>query len=172
VSPVDAILADFASMPIETLAAISKSLAEVPQNGSAWTYTIKGFDGSPYITRTLLPRIAGHRVMLHHIHRADSDRWLHNHPWREAAFRVVGGGYTEERLVDGQIVTTTLRAGDVNRLTHDTFHRVIAIEPNTWTVGVIGDRMQDWGFLVGDRVVPHAEYFASKGYVQPGGGAS
>lgn len=165
-------LAELAALPLATLQAISAQLAHVPQNSHAWTYTIKGFDGSDYITRTLLPRLGNARPILHRIHRADADRYPHNHPWRSALFRIVSGGYTEERLVDGELVTATLRPGDTNRLAFDTFHRVTAIEPETWTVGLIGDRMQDWGFLVDGVLMPHAEYFERRGHAQLGAGAS
>lgn len=149
-----------------SLAAFSAALSELPQNGHAWTYTIKGFDGSDYLTRTLLPRIRDHRVLLHKIHRPDSDRWLHSHPWQTATFRILSGGYTEERLVDGEVVSNFYGPGDVNRLTADTFHRITSICPNTWTVGLIGPRVQDWGFLVDGSLVPWRDYFASKGHEQ------
>lgn len=148
------------------LAAFSAALGEVPQNSHAWTYTIWGLDKSPYITRTLLPRIRGRRLMLHRIWRADTDRWLHNHPWATAEFLIVSGGYTEERLVDGRVVTSVLKPGDVNRLDASTFHRITEIEPNTWTVGLIGERVQDWGFLVEGVLVPWREYFAQQGHAQ------
>lgn len=151
------------------LSALSAALAEVPQNGHAWTYTIQGFDGSPYITRTLLPRLAGSRVMLHRIHRPDADRWLHNHPWAAATFRILSGGYVEERLVNGEVVTNAYSAGDVNRLDASTFHRITSIEPNTWTVGLIGSRVQDWGFLVDDALVPWRDYFATQSKVAEAG---
>ena len=154
------------------LAAFQAALAEVPQNSHAWTYTIRGFDNSEYLTRTLLPRIAGHRVVLHRIHRPDADRHLHNHPWRTARFLIVSGGYVEERLVDGRIERRILQPGDVNHLADDTFHRVDTVWPNTFTVGLLGDRVQDWGFLVDGALVPHAAYFASKNYRAVAGGVS
>lgn len=147
------------------LSALSAALAEVPRNSHAWTYTIAALDGSPYLTRTLLPRLGRHRVMLHRIHRKDADPWPHNHPWRDARFLVLSGGYTEER--DG--ATRVLRPGDVNALTAETFHRVTHVEPNTWTLGLIGERVQDWGFRVDEVLVPHAEYFAQQRYADRGG---
>lgn len=158
--------------PETALIAISALLAEVPQNHDAWTYTIHGFDGSPYLTRTLFPRVGELRPMLHRIHRPDADRHLHNHPWKTARFRILTGGYVEERLVDGVVQRLTLRPGDVNELDANTFHRIDSIEPNTWTFGLVGERVQDWGFLVDGVVVPHAEYFASKGYKPTAPGVS
>jgi hypothetical protein len=150
------------------LAAAQAALAELPQNSHAWTYTIRGFDNSEYLTRTLLPRVAGHRVVLHRIYRPDADRHLHNHPWRTARFLIVSGGYVEERLVgstqDGRIERRILGPGEVNELDAGTFHRIDTVWPNTWTFGLLGDRVQDWGFLVGGELKPHAAYFASKNY--------
>jgi quercetin dioxygenase-like cupin family protein len=152
------------------LAALQSALAEVPQNSHAWTYTIRGLDSTDYLTRTLLPRIAGHRLMLHRIHRPDADRHLHNHPWRTARFLIVSGGYVEERLVGDRVERRILKPGDVNHLDAQTFHRVDTVWPGTFTVGLIGERCQDWGFLIDGALVPHADYFASKNYraVAPG----
>lgn len=152
--------------------AMTGALREVRQNSHAWSYTIRGFDGSPYIDRTLFPRVLGHRVMLHKIWRADEDPWLHNHPWRTARFLIVSGGYAERRLVNGLTVHRQLRPGDVNTLDSATYHRVDHVEPNTWTLGLIGERCQDWGFMVGGKHVPHAEYFAQRRHITKSEGRS
>jgi hypothetical protein len=156
--------------PIHLLAgAITGALREIPKNDQLWSYTIHGFDGSPYIDRTLFPRVLGRRLILHKIWRADEDPWLHNHPWRTARFLIISGGYTERRLVDGVIVHRQLRPGEVNELDASTYHRVDHAEPNTWTLGLIGERCQDWGFLVDDsRFVTSASYFASRGHIPKG----
>lgn len=142
------------------LPTLSRALSMVGKNDFAYTYTIDGFDQSPYLTRTLLPRVAGYRPLLHHIHRADQDPHMHNHPWDVAFFTILRGGYVEERASGPRSYVV----GDVNRLSRDDFHRIDRIEPNTWTVGLVGERVQDWGFLVDGELVPHAEYFARKGH--------
>ncbi len=155
------------------MAALSAALAEVSKNDLAWTYTICGFDGSPYITRTMLPRAFGYRPLVHKIWRADEDSHMHNHPWMTARFMIVSGGYVEERMVDGRVRERRLRVGDVNALDAGTFHRVAHVEPNTWTVGIVGERVQDWGFMVDGEVVPWQHYFARRDHVQDAGsGAS
>lgn len=151
------------------LGAISGALSELPRNSNLWSYVIRGFDGSPYITRTLLPRALGHRLMIHKIWRADADRWLHNHPWRTAKFLVATGGYTERRLVDGRTVHRRLGPGDLNELDASTFHRIDHVEPNTWTIGLIGERCQDWGFLVEGEFVESSVYFTRHQYTSHGG---
>lgn len=152
------------ALPRAALAAFSAALGELPQNGNLWTYTIFGFDRAPYLTRTLMPRIAGHRLMLHRIWREDADRHCHNHPWKTARFLILSGGYVEERLVDGEIVVRTLKPGDVNEINATTFHRVRTVFANTWTLGLIGERCQDWGFLVDGELVSYQTYFAAKGH--------
>ena len=150
---------------LSALASLSSALSLVQQNSHAWTYTIRGFDGSPYITRTLLPRIGAVRPMLHRIWRADADPHCHNHPWATAQFLILSGGYVEHRLAGDETLMRTLRPGDVNNLDADTFHRVDSVLPDTWTLGLVGERVQDWGFMVDGVLVPHAEYEARKGYV-------
>lgn len=152
--------------------AVQAALAELPSNKHLFTYTIPGYDRSAYLTRTLLPRALGRRLLLHHIHRPDQDVWMHNHPWREAYFLVVSGGYIEERETPSGVEINRLRVGDVNHIDAQTYHRVTSIQPGTRTIGLCGDRVQDWGFKVEGRHVPHAEYFAARKHVQPVGGIS
>lgn len=148
------------------LAAISGALREMPENKQAWTYTINGFDNSPYITRTLLPRLGNHRPMIHRIWREDADEYMHNHPWKTAFFMIASGGYTEERLTpSGKIQRRRLDPGDINQLHCGDFHRVTDVDPNTWTVSLIGERVQNWGFLVNGKLMSHQEYFRLKGHI-------
>lgn len=147
------------------LGAVAGALSELAENTHAWSYTIVGFDKSRYITRTLLPRIGKRRVILHRIHRADADAELHDHPWSEATFRVLTGGYTEERLepLDNSFTTRTLKPGDANHITRRTFHRITKVEPNTWTIGIVGERVQGYSFRMQDgTVMPSAEFYALK----------
>lgn len=64
--------------------------------------TIKGLDGSPYLTRWHLFGNHGGEWgrpgwYLHFFHRSDYDRALHNHPWVWCKIWVLKGGYTETR---------------------------------------------------------------------------
>lgn len=81
-----------------TFGVIQDSLGALPKNGALWSYSILGLDGSRYVDRTIFPRVAGHRIVFHRIHRADREPWMHDHPWRTARFLIVSGGYVEERL--------------------------------------------------------------------------
>lgn len=161
-------IAGSASRPV--LASICAFASELPQNGQLWAYHIRGIapDDSLYLSRTIFPRAFGMRPLLHRIWRADADRYMHNHPWAWARFLIVSGGYTEERLCeDGYSATLTrYRTGDVNQLTASTFHRVLHVLPDTWTIGIAGPRVQEWGFRVDGEIIPSKVYFEQRGHAQ------
>lgn len=165
----DAIIARIPQAPpmntSETAPAISK-------------YTIEDYtDGSPYLTRVLFPRIPfiGWRPMLHKFHRPDGDRALHNHPWRAAFSIVLAGSYVEERLLPdeaqlyraaGLELTPAIETRHVrwwNYLTDADFHRITELRGSVYTLFVIGERIQTWGFLDAFGVVtPWREYIDAR----------
>lgn len=166
------------------LARVPRLLARLPRNRLLWSYVIRGIDGSPYITRSIGPRIAGRRPILHRLHRPDADRHPHNHPWRRARFWILNGGYLEERVAshDRTILRLEERAalrgrtslrwylpGDANDFVADTYHRLVEVLPDTWTFGLVGERTdEEWGFLVDGAHVPHEDYFAQIGFRSEG----
>lgn len=134
--------------------------------GKLLTYLI-GTEQDKYITRTLMPRVDGCRTMIHSIHREDRDRHPHDHPWEEAVFLVVDGGYTDERWFfdetapvgqQWRFTRTLLLPGDVNYLRSTDYHRALEVRSNTLTIGVVSARVQDWGFMVDGVKIPHEQY--------------
>lgn len=85
---------------------------------------------------------------LHHFHRADADRRLHNHPYESADTRILRGGYTELRAYgDRAPWVHEYRAGDTSRITPGTWHRVAALHGETWTLFRAGPKHgRGWGF--------------------------
>lgn len=140
------------------------------EDSKKWAYTIAAPDGSPYLSRLLLPRVwvpglGSVRPMLHQFHRPDDDRELHNHPWARAWSIILTGSYVEARLANpavGAIVLRTVRW--FNSLTDMDFHRVVELHGDVFTLFVSGERVQDWGFYdVGkDEFTPHREFFKKK----------
>jgi hypothetical protein len=144
-----------------------------------WAFTI-GIGDSPYLTRVMLPwRVLGIQPYLHHMHRADADRDLHNHPFAWAFSIVLCGSYDERRLVDDAEDCRNLYAASTgvapnevglehfvvhrrirwfNLLTRDDYHKIERLHGEVWTLFVTGPRVQDWGFLVRGKHVPHSEY--------------
>ncbi len=137
-------------------------------------YTIADLStGEPYITRVLLPRIPwlNMRPMLHHIHRADHERDLHNHPWTFAFSIVLRGSYDEERLCNHEhgcekVTSRTVRW--FNFIRGGDFHRITRLHGDVWTLFVTGPRTQSWGFREWDTgyqrwdTTPNEEYIARK----------
>lgn len=139
------------------------------EDSPRWAYTITGPDGDPYLSRLLLPRVRllgrEFRPMLHHFHRPDADRVLHNHPWTWAVSLVLAGSYVEERLealVYGIETRETRLVRWFNRLTDQDYHRVERLNGDVWTLFVTGKRTQDWGFLEDGRHVQWQEYLSRK----------
>lgn len=110
-------------------------------------------DGRPYLRRFRLGQFAGDDYYLHCYLGNDAERWLHNHPWRLAIGLPLVGGYVEERLRSldpyGGTITRNkiVRRFRPNVITDVDFHRILAVEPGTWTLFIGFDRYKEWGFL-------------------------
>lgn len=110
-----------------------------------------------HVGRRFLPGI-----YLHFFHRGDQDRDLHNHPWQSSWSLIIWGGYEEERLVNGKVLTKRFTPGSVNSIKADDFHRVTLLNSaGCWSLFFAGDRMQEWGFYDRDlrEYYPHSSYF-------------
>ena len=108
--------------------------------------------GKPYLIRIFVGYFEGTTTYLHRFVSADAERWLHDHPF-EAQSSVICGGYTEERLVvlshKGPITAMFSRGpGEYFRVSSDTFHRIVSVHQDTWTVFNHGPHLEKgWGFL-------------------------
>lgn len=63
---------------------------------------------------------------------------LHSHPYAWCTAWILSGGYTHEvaELTDGvlgPVRLKTFRPGETNHMPGNIFHRIVAVEPNTWT---------------------------------------
>jgi hypothetical protein len=112
-------------------------------------------DGEAYLTRWFLtcPWKPGDPTgpegwYLHHIHRPDADRRLHNHPWHWASSRILRGGYSElYHAGDGRDKFRINYPGDGHYIFGYMFHRIHAVLPNTWTLFRAGPKHgKGWGF--------------------------
>lgn len=113
---------------------------------------------APYLERYYLGTLCGYRFYLHHFVGSDPDRGLHDHPWPRAYSFILAGWYWEQTRAGMRNVKW------FNRLTGDTFHRVIlplkdcpALEPapgetgsprlTCWTLFIHkADNVKPWGF--------------------------
>ena len=79
--------------------------------------------------------------------RSDEDRELHNHPCRKAWSLILTGRYAEERRAEDDFVRTRIYyPGQINRIDANTFHRVDLLDGPMWTLFVMANKNQDWGF--------------------------
>ena len=121
-------------------------------------------DGRPYLERYYLGQLFGVTFYLHRFVSSDTERHLHNHPWKWGRAIVLAGGYVEEFVRDlcplagsNGCVTDHRYIGFWNRVDGNSFHRIAAASPGTWTLFFHGPRQmilrggasvpKGWGFL-------------------------
>lgn len=139
---------------------------------------IVGLDGAPYLTRLRVVQTPLFGLYLHRLHRGDWDRHLHSHPWAFASV-VLRGGYYEELATpvipreapEKSCLTLDVEAyrgpGRPRIMRRDVVHRIVTVEPNTWTLVAVGRRRDDWGFYVPGRgMVPWRTYLREQGHPQ------
>ena len=100
-------------------------------------------NGEDYLERYYLGEQLGDQYWLHRILRNDSERHLHSHPGT-ATSTIICGSYTEQRDT-GKI---HYKAGRKNNIGPHTLHRIIAVQPNTWTLMQVSPgRLPEWFFI-------------------------
>lgn len=92
-------------------------------------------------------------IRLHNICLPDQDRHHHDHPWNARSI-VLRGGYVEER--GGQQFVR--KAGTTTTLKFSEYHRIISVEPDTWTMFITGRYRGTWGFMVNGSKVQWRQY--------------
>ena len=129
-------------------------------------------DGEPYLLRFYIKRngwLPG--IYLHHFYMGDSDRDLHDHPWKLSGSLILTGGYIEERLMKSGpynvVARRKLGPGSINIIRGNDFHRVDLVEDRAWTIFVSGRKTKDWGFLIHEtgEIINHRVYLANKGRI-------
>lgn len=133
-------------------------------------------DGELYMERFALCSLFGGRfaMRLHHIVREDRDRHMHDHPWNFASV-VLQGGYVEARpllqeglwegpdngdestLQEVYVATKRRRFSLGFRRALDR-HKIMSVEPDTWTLFITGPYKNGWGFHTPEGKVPYRLY--------------
>lgn len=89
-------------------------------------------------------------IYLHRFHKSDADGAVHNHPWKWAISLILSGGYWEDYVDDDEdnptVRTRCLKVFDVNRISHNTFHRVDLRDTECWSLFITGPKVSSWGF--------------------------
>lgn len=167
---------------------INKMLAKLPYNrwNQRWgifsTMVLTWPTGEVYLRRWRIIQTPLVGLYVHRIERPDHDVALHDHPWRATRYTsfwsfIVRGGYTESFAT-----ATELECNERSMLVHTAptvrsfpngaMHRIGYVQPNTWTVVLVGRRVSSWCFYdagLGQRVDWRA-YLLNQGR-EPNGGA-
>lgn len=133
---------------------------------------------TPYLIRIYMSHDErGGRTYLHKFLTSDGERWLHNHPFH-AETEILSGGYVEERIkilchIEPGVYKLWHTEGEAFAITGDTFHRIVSVEPNTWTLFKHGPHYKYWGFLEwsdGKMVLhnPFPQSGGSEWWLEPG----
>jgi hypothetical protein len=99
--------------------------------------------GDDYLRRWwILPRNEWQNVYLHDVRRSDDDRALHDHPWSNTSFLILGSYI--EHTPEGRFVR---RAGDVIVRQAEALHRLEVIPgERAISLFVTGPKVREWGF--------------------------
>lgn len=112
-------------------------------------------NGAPYLERYFAGLAEdGGQLWLHRFLRADSEHHLHTHPWTGTAM-LLCGSYKEHLRPPGTDGTLDrfryFSVGDVNQIHPSTLHRIIEVQPNTWTIlHIKPGRADSWKFIADD----------------------
>lgn len=112
----------------------------------------------PYMTRWVLD-IGFGSLRVHHFHRSDDDRHLHDHPWWFLSL-ILRGGY-EEITESGTEKVSPFRFV-FRRASHR--HAVRLLGHSCWTVVLTGPVSRTWGFWVGKIFHDSKKYFGKFGH--------
>lgn len=107
--------------------------------------------GDDYLRRWyLLPRNGWSNLYLHDIRKSDDDRALHDHPWANTSFLILGSYI--EHTPDGSF---RRNAGDVINRPGTALHRLEVI-PGERCISLFstGPKVRDWGFQCPQGWVP------------------
>lgn len=117
-------------------------------------------DSGPYLERYYVGKLFNTTFYLHRFVSSDSERHVHNHPWTWGRALVLTGGYEQDEVCDlcpdlntYGALTRVKKIRFYNKVNHNTFHRILSVKPDTWTLFFHGPRLQidgqdkGWGFL-------------------------
>ena len=111
-------------------------------------------NGAGYLQRYFVGEDAGGQTWLHRFLTADAERHVHSHPWVGTSM-ILCGKYTEHLRKRTGLPhmpftdrTRYFAPGEVNQIWPETLHRIIEVEPDTWTLlHIKPGRQPTWSFF-------------------------
>lgn len=133
---------------------------------------IAGDNGEPYLYRWhVIPRNEKANVYAHVQVASDPARPLHDHPWDNCSHILAGGYFEQITFWPGDAkfnaMTWKRQAGEVISRKACHAHRLIMPEnvEYTMTLFTTGPKIQDWGFWIDGKKIPHADVLRLEGNV-------
>ena len=121
-------------------------------------YMMRWWLFNPYDVEMSWWRKRLHSIRVHHILRADTDRYMHDHPW-DARTIILRGAYMESYLHRGETLMACRFPGDTRAIRFGEYHRIDRVlDGGVYTLFFTWKYVGTWGFLVDGKKVPWREY--------------
>ena len=119
---------------------------------------LRGLKHFPEGSKSIFPWLP-FTAYIHHFVRPDQEEELHNHPWSHAMSVVLNGGYQEEYMKNGKVLSRYCRPFIPRIFRHNHCHKISKIDPDTWTLFVVSKNMgKSWGFLHDNAIINWKNY--------------
>lgn len=115
-------------------------------------------DPTPLLTRYFILRTPILNIYLHHFHRSDEDREMHDHPWHFFTI-ILKGGYTED-TPKGKFER---KPGAFLFRSAKHIHRVELNGQDCWTLIFVTKKVREWGFWMKEGWLAWYKFHTLKG---------
>lgn len=138
---------------------------DLPGYMERW-WLFNAHDDTDYASKAPKPHPWLPSIRIHHILRADMDRYPHDHPWNARTI-ILKGWYKEERLIehpcDNRYLLTPRsfcrEQGDTATLKFGEYHTITEVDKDgVWTFFIFYEWKGIWGFLVDGVKIPWRQY--------------
>lgn len=127
------------------------------QPGANWAFMrifkVEGFETKIYLLRLRIIQTPWFGIYLHRIGEPDYQD-PHNHPWN-FFYSVILKGWYKEELQDKEYIRKKF---SLHKITKDQYHKITDLKRPTYTLLIVGKRVQQWGFMTKNGWVPWHEY--------------
>lgn len=110
-----------------------------------------------FLHRWALLTVGRFRIRIHNIRAVDVTPFLHSHPFHYVSV-VLSGGYTEQVLVDAEVVVNTFTRGKIINGSPKKFHKITSCLPNTYTLFFAWYIDRPWELVTHPMIVADPTY--------------
>lgn len=115
---------------------------------------IKSKTGDVHFKRWEILKTPFGSIWLHAIHKADTDKHLHNHPWDFISV-VLKGSYYEQTPKGNK----KQYPGKINVRNGEGYHKILElVSPVVYTLFFVSKPKRQWGYRVAGEFVDHETY--------------